>query len=272
MKQMAAEQIFLFKFVLIILYNSFGNNLQNSPNFYISLVMTDQILFKYTLKQAQHIWEVDGLSEVEYDYYAEHYDKLISNKWYNRIMWGNSPSSYAQFLEKNIINRKPGPMADVGCGTLSFTASVYADYTNDDPLFLCDHSVQSLDVAHNRLQLLDYNNQSVHFLRADALDLPFRDNTLQTVFSFGILHLLDVPEKLFDELFRIIKKKGDLHISSLCTDRDFSQRYLQLLYKKGHVAKPKSSDDIVLMLQNAGFKVTTVEINGGMAYFSALKI
>jgi ubiquinone/menaquinone biosynthesis C-methylase UbiE len=60
-------------------------------------------------------------------------------------------------------------------------------------------------------------------LRADALDMPFDNNTLDAVFSFDVLHVLEKPEKLIQETVRILKTGGQFYLSALCSDRKISK-------------------------------------------------
>ena len=93
----------------------------------------DKNLFKDRIaKLHEGIWEVEDLPNGEYDNQAVKYDKLISNALYNRIMWGNSPKDYADFLRENLKNCGEGIIADIGCGTLSFTSEIYTDAAGGD--------------------------------------------------------------------------------------------------------------------------------------------
>jgi len=46
------------------------------------------------------------LKQGEYDKNALKYDKLVSNKLYNQIMWGNSPKDYTNFAKESIAKIK----------------------------------------------------------------------------------------------------------------------------------------------------------------------
>ena len=233
----------------------------------------NQDLFKENLIELpEGIWEVRGLPTGEYDDQAAAYDKLISNALYNRIMWGNSPKDYAGFVREVLANCKNGIIADIGCGTLSFTSEVYADFPRKD-LFLCDVSMEMLKIGKKRLELggIEDNDPSHIFLRADAFNMPFKDSSVQTILSFGILHIFDHPSRLLSEFNRILKPEGELHLTSLCTDRKFSGWYLKQLQKKGHVAKPMDSQQIGRLVEGSGFTITASHVKGGMMYISASK-
>jgi len=228
-------------------------------------------LFSYRiLEDNENIYEVENLPEGAYDPQAATYDRLISNGLYNRIMWGNSPEDYAAFCREGLQRSGDGPIADIGCGTLSFTSGAYAGHSGKE-LFLCDLSREMLKIGKTRIERQNGNMSDITLLRSDALAMPFKDNTLGTILSFGILHIFPEPEALIREFVRILKPGGQIFLTSLCTDRLLSARYLKLLYKKGHVARPLSSTEITGLLKASGIKINAFGVKGGMAYASGVK-
>jgi len=216
------------------------------------------------------IWEVEGLPGGDYDKQAMQYDKLVSNPLYNRIMWGNSPNDYSRFLSDSLAESDGGIMADIGCGSLSFTAPIYAQMPNQD-IILCDYSIEMLKIGKDRLEKTGQLSPSIHFLRADALAMPVKYEAFQTVFCFGILHIFDDPSRLVNECKRMLKAGGKLHITSLCSDRKLSSRYLNFLHKKGHVARPMSSEKILQLITESGLTIEKSIVKGGMTYITAYK-
>ena len=232
--------------------------------------MNDSLFKDEILKCEERFYEVKGLPGGEYDSQAVKYDKLVSYWLYNKIMWGNSPKNYSDFAKESLKNSSRGIIADIGCGALSFTSSAYANLQEE--IFLCDLSAEMLKIGKIRIDEKTNNPSSIHFLRADAMNMPFRDESIQTVFSFGFLHVMENPSGLIQEFNRILKPDGSLYVSSLCTDRKFSARYLHLLQKKGHVANPMSSDEIGTIITKNGFQIKTKRVIGGMSYFIASKL
>ena len=215
------------------------------------------------------IYEPKELQKGEYDSQAALYDKLISNGLYNKIMWGNSPQDYAAFCNKGLENAS-GIITDIGCGTLSFTYRVYAENKIRN-LFLCDLSLEMLKIGKKRLESTSKDISAITFLRSDALNMPFKDNIVQTALSFGVFHIFENPSKFIEEIVRILKPKGQLFLSSLCTDRKISKKYLDFLYKKGHVAKPLTSLEIIEIVENNGISINEKIVKGGMIYLSGKK-
>lgn len=219
------------------------------------------------IKTNDEIWELEGLAPGKYDEQARAYDKLISNPVYNRIMWGSSPKDYRDFAQESLNNAKAGLIIDIGCGTLGFTANVYSEYNKQD-LILSDLSAEMLKIGKDKLKRKNKQNE-IYFLRADAFNMPITDNSVDTIMSFGILHIFSERKKLLSEFKRILKDGGQLQLSSLCTDRKFSAWYLGVLNNKGHVSQPLSSQEITELLELVGFTVTNKKLTGAMLYISA---
>jgi len=228
-------------------------------------------LFKDKITEIEdNIWEVEGLHKGEYDTQAVQYDKLISNGLYNRIMWGNTPEDYSEFCKDGLKENSKGIIADIGCGTLSFTYKEYAELGSDS-LYLCDLSYEMLKIGKNRIQNTGADLSKIKFIRSNALDMPFNDNTIDTVMTFGLFHIFNDPKSLINEIVRILKPNGKIFLTSLCTDRKFSAKYLNFLQKKGHVSKPKKSDEIRNIIEKSGIEIFNFRVKGGMAYISGIK-
>jgi len=231
----------------------------------------NKLLFQKEIQQQDdHIFEVAGLIPGNYDGQAVQYDKLISSNFYNRIMWGNSTQDYADFCKQAIIANSDGVIADIGCGTLSFSANVYAEYQNAE-LYLCDLSLEMLRIGRKRMEALNTAVSDFTFLRADALNLPFKNKSIQTLICLGFIHVLDEQAALLSELYRVLTVGGKLYLTSLCTDRKFSARYLKLLHQKSHVSTPRHSSEIIQLVSEQGFSQVNSHVKGGMVYISASK-
>lgn len=57
-----------------------------------------------------------------------------------------------------------------------------------------------------------YESATTKFLVADALDLPFDDESFEAVFSISLIHLIEDIDEVIYELSRILKPKGRFFI------------------------------------------------------------
>ena len=55
-----------------------------------------------------------------------------------------------------------------------------------------------LKIAKKRVESIAKDLSQLTFLRANALDMPFVNNSIQAVFSFGFLHVVVHETKLLD--------------------------------------------------------------------------
>ena len=86
----------------------------------------------------------------DYDEKVKGYDALIGNGIYNKIIWGNSVKNYHSFCQDALDTASDGVVLDAGCGSLVFTAEVYAKSTNKQ-IILLDRSLGMLERAKERL-------------------------------------------------------------------------------------------------------------------------
>lgn len=213
------------------------------------------------------ILSVEGLPSGDYDTKAKFYDKVMSNYIYNKIMWGNAPQNYTDFAQKSIYGKNSGAVVDVGCGSLSFTKDIYGNYT-ERKLLLIDYSIEMLKIAKKRV--FSHQRDNKIFLRATGLDLPINTESVQTVLSFGTLHIFKDPRKFLNELHRILVIGGDLHMNILCNDRKISAKYLKILKRNKVISSIMSSSEIQQLISSVGFE-TNCKVIGGMAYCDAIK-
>ncbi len=72
-----------------------------------------------------------------------------------------------------------------------------------------DLTEESVALAKKRFEL--YGVQGT-FCTADAENLPFADNSFDVVYSFGVLHHTPNTQKAIDEVYRVVKRGGEIVI------------------------------------------------------------
>ena len=129
-----------------------------------------------------------------------------------------------------------------------------------------------------------YSN--VYLVRGDALKLPFREEVFDTVVvSLGLRHFENIEEAL-KEIFRVLKKDGNLHILEVGIPQNpllekpflfFLKRVVlplgRLRAKEdvyehlfGSIIKFPHGDRLVKILANLGFSATYNPLMGGVVY------
>lgn len=203
----------------------------------------------------------------EYDDKTGVYDSVIGHPLYNRIVWKNALSDYADFCREALDSRPNGPVLDAGCGTLVFTGAVYADYTAR-PLVLLDRSLGMLRQAKARLVDADGRlPENITLIQGDIFDLPFRAGVFETVASYGMLHIFSNTRGFMDALQQVKSAEGSLYFTSLVGNTWLGKQYLKMLHRAGEVAVMHSSASLTAALKELGRDVTAKTI-GNMAYYS----
>ncbi|GAA4357993.1 malonyl-ACP O-methyltransferase BioC [Kangiella marina] len=104
----------------------------------------------------------------------------------------------------------PKSIVDLGCGTGVFTRELSQRFPQA--------KVTGVDIAEGMIAWCKQQSQSEDYLCADAMKLPFEDNSLDLIFSnLAIQWLEDLPQ-LFAELNRVLKPEGLLLFTTLGPD------------------------------------------------------
>lgn len=161
------------------------------------------------------IWSAmpDGFEGAPYNLKAMAVDAVETSGPFQRLVWGVSPDSYEAFANE-AFSKENLPFLDAGCGTMRFTAPVYARV--DLPLTAVDLSLGALRKAQDRMANLKIDSPNrTALVQADLMDLPFPDHYYETVLCMGVLHLFADGGRLLDSLVRMIQPGGELYLTSL---------------------------------------------------------
>lgn len=115
----------------------------------------------------------------------------------------------------------PTTIVDLGCGTGVFSRQLSARYPKA--------SVTGVDIAQGMVEWCRYRSQNEEYVCADALQLPFANNSVDFIFSnLAIQWLEDLPA-LFRELNRVLKPEGLLLFTTLGPDslKELKQSFAQ---------------------------------------------
>lgn len=229
----------------------------------------------------EQIFDVAPLDEVEdgifsclgaserassYDNKVNVYDMIVGNRFYNRLVWGNWPSAYRKFCRQALASSQGGAFLDAGCGSLVFTAGVYAEAENK-LIILLDRSIGMLVRGRDRItKIRGFVPNNIVFIQGDILDLPFKNHVFDAVASFGVLHIFDDKFRLLTELERVKRGGGHLYYSSLVGNNAIGRKYLEILKQAGEVATCHSSESLDNLISTMSFGHKSDSI-GNMAYF-----
>ena len=185
----------------------------------------------------------DDESGNEYDsQFGFIYDLIACNPIYNRLVWGYSVKIFSRTASEALHSSNDGPVLDIGCGSLAFTAKTYSQYT-ERPVVLMDQSLKMLRMAKSRL--LKENGKvpdNLVFLHADALQLPFKENIFTTILSENLLHCLNDTGVLLKQLKSIAAKDGKMFFTTLVKSNRLADNYLEALAGSGKLVSRAVAD------------------------------
>ncbi len=132
---------------------------------------------------------------------------IVYNAIVRRILIKPELSIAKSIVKK--INR--GIVVDLGCGT-GFLSIEIAKRAPQITVIGIDLSPRMVKIASGYGR--DYNN--VSFRIANAINLPFSNNSIDFITSTGSLHHWKHPIKVFNECYRVLKKNSEAWIYDGC--------------------------------------------------------
>ena len=179
----------------------------------------------------------------EYDsHFGFIYDLVACNPVYNLVIWGYSVKIFSQIASEALKSSQNGPFLDIGCGSLAFTAKIYSQYA-ERPMVLADQSLKMLRMAKEKFKKQKGGiPENVCFLHADALQLPFKENTFTTILSENLLHCLNNAEILLKQLKSIVSGNGNMYFTTLVKANRFADKYLEMLANSGKLVSRNVKD------------------------------
>jgi SAM-dependent methyltransferase len=145
--------------------------------------------------------------------------------------------------EVDLLQRYALPAApallDVGCGTGEFVARL-AELWPEARITGLDLAPTLLDIARRRTSFSD----RITYLQGNGAHLPFEDGSLDGVFCRHVLQAVSRPDLILDEMIRVLKPGGVLHLLVEDYGMLYSSRGdpdLDRLWREGWIAAGENS-------------------------------
>jgi SAM-dependent methyltransferase len=192
------------------------------------------------------------------------YDLVACNRVYNRLVWGYRTSEFHALCHDALASSTCGWVLDAGCGSLAFSARAYADYS-ERPVVLLDQSITMLRIAKTRLmKLTGAVPANMVFLCGDALELPFKAKSFDTIISMNLLHVLDNVQKVVLGIRKALVDGGTISLTTLVLNDRFADKYIHMLAKTGEVI-PRRADQLFKVFDHLRMPVE-FRVQGNMAF------
>jgi len=177
---------------------------------------------------------------------------------------GTATRSHTNGIIDKLRTRNAGLILDVACGPGLHTRQL-ADGADGFVIGL------DLSIPMLREAVRSTTSEHVAYLRTDAHDLPFADDTFDAACCLAALYLIPDPHRVIDEMIRVLKPGG---ILAIFTSADVKLARLPLV-------KPTLSrvgglnvfgrDEITSTLRRSGFTEISHEIAGQGQFITARK-
>ena len=121
-----------------------------------------------------------------------------------------------------------------------------------------DFTTAMIERARDNTEKLGYNN--VEFRFGDIEKIPVTANVADVIVSNCVLNLVPDKQKVFSEIFRVLKPGGHFSISDIVLHGEMPQRWKEVaeLYA-GCVSGAVQKHEYLMMIDAAGFKNTKLQ-------------
>jgi len=154
-------------------------------------------------------------------------------------------------IARLLLGLVPGDgVLDIACGTGNFTRN-FAHAVGPTGV------VVGLDASPTMLRRAVQDTggiEHVAYVRGDAQDLPFRDQSFDAVCCFAALHLFADPMRALDSVVRILTPGGRVAIFTSCRGRSAPMRTWESVMQRQSGMRMFERDEITDALAERGFE------------------
>ena len=153
-------------------------------------------------------------------------------------------------IARLLLGLVPGDgVLDIACGTGNFTRDFARAVGQDGLVVGLDASTTMLDRAVQDTGGME----QVAYIRGDAQNLPFRDQSFDAVCCFAALHLFADPMKALDSIGRVLTPRGRVAIFTSCRGRSGPLRTFESVMERQSGMRMFERDEITDALEQRGF-------------------
>lgn len=165
-------------------------------------------------------------------------------------------------MENRFKNLKTVSILDVGCNDGHFTNYYYKIALKEKK----KPFVVGLDIVLKTPDVIV--SQNVHFLRADARNLPLKDGSFDLIISTEVIEHFVEGEQFIEECYRVLKPSGMILLTTPNRSRftALPQSLISKIKGKRYVPGPTdehlreyTSNELIDILKNAGFNVILLD-------------
>lgn len=114
---------------------------------------------------------------------------------------------------------EPGSsVLDIGCGA-GFDLYVAKRLTGDSGR-VCGIDLTREMVKRARENLAESGMENIEVIHVSSEEIPYKDDTFDTVISNGVINLSPCKQDLFQEIFRVLKNGGNLQFADVMLEKE----------------------------------------------------
>lgn len=202
-----------------------------------------------------------------YDRKAAVYDAIVGRPAYHRVFWGTSPASFARFGRAALEAAGEDPFAEVGCGSLLFTAPMYRA-VRARSVALVDRSMGMLRRGRRRLGVPQSPPApGIAMVHADGAALPLRRGSCAAILSLNLLHVpCDRSALVAEFALSLLPGQGRLFVTSLVRSGRWSDAWLAILHRAGELGPPLTLDQLLETVAGRWAVIESMSLEGNMCY------
>ena len=153
---------------------------------------------------------------IEKEHFADYVSNLFSDIWQgfsDEVYFDESFNFTKERFEKSGVDPfkffDEKVILDAGCGSGKFSAAL-AKFGAKKVIGV-DIGSHGLEFARKQSAKMDYGNK-LEFIHGSLLDIPLESESVDIVWSNGVIHHTTDYEKCLEEFNRVLKKNGDLFL------------------------------------------------------------
>ena len=149
---------------------------------------------------------------------------------------------------------------EIGCGKGTFISSAKYHHPAVDA-FGCDIDCEIIRYASDK-------EKGIHYVCCDALFLPYKDNSFDTIIIIDVLEHIQAVEAVLQEIQRVLRKGGTLYCHVPCEGEYFTLHWFLWKCKLpgyklkedicGHIQR-FTFGNIIHLMKQSGFRIDSME-------------
>lgn len=161
------------------------------------------------------------------------------------------PTEYAGIKQGNTV-------LDLGSGAGNDCFIARAEVGETGKIIGIDFSPQMIEKARKNATKRGYTN--IEFIEGDIENMPLPDNSIDVVVSNCVLNLLPEKDKIFKEIYRVLRKSGHFCISDVVLNGVFPKEFTDnaSMYA-GCIASAIQKENYISEIEKANFSNIKIE-------------